>query len=172
MGPRGPQMYYLRENGASWALVARDLGTGSEREILTDQPGNLRGIRPSPDGKTLALMIGGDGSDAVFTMDAGGGALREVHRGMYSGASQIVWTPDNRYFFFYFFFLSWDGDPPANRLWRGDAATGEVVRMSGHGKAFHWVQPALHPGGRRIAFVGGTTHGEVWMMTDLPGGRN
>ena len=168
MGPAGPQMYYMRENGAFWALVARDLGTGSERELLTNQRGNFRGIRPSPDGKTLALIIGGDGSDALFTIDAGGEALREVHRGMTSRASQIVWTPDSRYFFF----PSLAGDPPVNTLWRGDAATGEVLRMSEQGKAYYGRGSALHPGGRRIAFWGGQPHGEVWMMTNLPGERN
>jgi hypothetical protein len=165
-GPSGPRVYFARGTFESWSLVGRDVATGREFEVLQDGDwGEFTGFGASRDGETLALLLGKGG---VVTVPAGGGTIREIQSGMtYSRQGGIIWAPDNRHFFF----QTYEGDPPAHTQWRADAVTGEVVRTSEPGAAFHWVSAQLHPDGRRVAFEGGESRGEVWMMTNLPGAR-
>jgi len=165
-GPAGPRVYYARGTLQSWSLIGRDVATGREFVVLpAGDWGQLPGFGASPDGETLALLLGKRG---VVTVPAGGGTIREMQSGMnYSREGGVIWAPDGRHFFF----QTWEGDPQVHTLWRADARDGEVERMSEPGAAFHWVQAQLHPDGRRIAFEGGEGRGEVWMMTGLPGAR-
>lgn len=163
-GPAGPRVYYTRGTRDSWSLVGRDVATGREFEVLPASDWGRPGLRGSPDGQTLALLL----DKAVLTVPAGGGAIRELTSGLnYSRDGGVVWAPDNRHFFF----QTWEGDPQVYTLWRADSRTGELERMSEPGGAFHRGPAELHPDGRRIAFEGGQSRGEIWMMTNLPGSR-
>jgi Tol biopolymer transport system component len=165
-GPAGPRVYVARGTGDSWSLVGRDVATGREFDVLqAGDWGQFTGFGASPDGETLALLLGKGG---VLTVPAAGGTIREIHSGLtYSRQGGVLWAPDNRHFFF----QTYEGDPPAHTLWRADVVTGEVVRTSEPGMAFQRGGGQLHPDGRRIAFEGGEVRREVWMMTNLPGAR-
>jgi len=163
-GSAGPVLYYRRGLWDDWTIISRDLGSGEEREIVSNEGVEIDALSPSPDGVTLAIMLG---NGTLVTVPGRGGSMRVVHRGQHSNKAGIAWTPDSRYFYF----LSWEGEDPAYTLWKGDAATGEAEQVSETGAAIRWGQPVVHPDGNRIAFVSGEARAEIWMMTNLPGSR-
>lgn len=165
MGSDGPILFLRRGVSNDWTLVAHDLETGNERDLVAHAGDEIDAVAASPDGSVIALMLSGE---TIVTVPGQGGAMRVVHHGQFSNHAGITWTPDSRYFYF----LSWEGEePPVYTLWKGDAQTGEAVQVSETDAAIGWAQAVVHPDGNRIAFVSGEARAEIWMMTNLPGSR-
>jgi dipeptidyl aminopeptidase/acylaminoacyl peptidase len=72
---------------------------GEPRELLPqDWNGDSHSPRWSPDGKEVAFVSDRDGRNAIFIVDAGGGAPRRLTRGENERAEQTdpAWSPDGR----------------------------------------------------------------------------
>lgn len=90
--PDGKTGYYASQKRAGleadrWRLMARDIASGAERELLPTWDRNADGYVAAPDGKSLLVMAGDQGRDRWFrvTLDAKGNA----------GAPQPVITEHN-----------------------------------------------------------------------------
>ncbi len=146
--PDGRTIYY--EMGAG--IVARDLGTGQERQIRSDS----RHFALSPDGRFLAVAREDPPprSSALEIVALDTGHSREL-----PGFSSPVafykvfcWSADGRFLFF-----SKDAE-----LWRVAVENGVSEKL---GIAMGGLlQVRVHPDGRRIAFSGSQLGAELWAM--------
>jgi peptidoglycan hydrolase-like protein with peptidoglycan-binding domain len=91
-GPAGPRVYRARGTFQSWSLVGLEVQTGREFEVLpAGDWGPWPGFGASPDGETLALLLGKGG---VLTVPAAGGTIREIQSGLtYSRQAGVIWAP-------------------------------------------------------------------------------
>jgi Tol biopolymer transport system component len=173
--PDGKTLYFARELEAGanhWWLVARELASGSERQVarLARSSRELASgwdlhVSVSPDGRRVALAEQDPESRTVkiSVLQASGGAAREVYRTpspiMASGV--LCWTPDGR-----------------NILFRGvdDQRNTDVIVVPSTGGESRRIRGVpgfwgfnLHPDGRRFTInYGGTTKGEIWVIENLP----
>ena len=133
-------------------FLARDLGTGREREIYRNQEKTLHDrCALSPDGQHIAVC----GQTALEILPTAGGARRELLKceGEFSQVgfySTMAWTPDGRYLLFY------GRDEGRHELWRIAAAGGRPERVGElpPGLAMAWSALRIHPDGQQIAFTG------------------
>jgi Tol biopolymer transport system component len=121
------------------------------QQILTD-------ISVSPDGETLALGFRG----GIVLAPASGGKPEVLHRreaGHLRGRGRLPWTPDGTHILFTVNYMS---DPPRpDELWAVSVDSGEARRLL----SFDNLRNVrLHPDGRRLAFTGGSTLAELWIM--------
>lgn len=177
LSPDGGTLFYSvvdpDRTSDSWlTLVARDLASGEERRLgEIGWPGR---IEVSPDGSAVAAVVHdpaqGENAGSLGTLPVGGGAPRPLHRrpeGTYSFA--FAWTPDAASILL---FTAKSTRDPADRevtLWSVDA-NGEVARRLRLAEHVNPANLAIHPDGRRIAFMAGKARGEVWVMEGLGAG--
>jgi Tol biopolymer transport system component len=147
----GSTLYYthLRHDGAS--VFARDLATGTEREILPQMGVNLS---LSPDERYLAAWWQG-GHVGILPVE--GGEPRILHEVEGGVAHSVAWAPDGHILFVVRGQESLD-------LMRihpegGDART---LLSMGPDEVFRGI--ALHPDGRRVAIQSGEIALEVWVL--------
>jgi Tol biopolymer transport system component len=98
ISPDGKTAYMNRvpPGAKSPRLIAREIDTGQEREVL--QESGMFAL--SHDGKLLAVSHS-DGKDVVIdVLPAAGGPKREVYRVQGFQYADITWTPDGRYLMF------------------------------------------------------------------------
>ncbi len=129
----------------------------------------------SPDGKTLLMMgdkagDGGPGHENLYSVDAGGGAVKEL---THFTNGRVLWPT-----------MSYDGKAVVFErgfgIWKADARTGKAEEVkitlrglpSGPGVTHEavtaWGGLALSPDGKKIAVTGG---GEVWAAASHEGGE-
>ena len=148
LSPDGRTIFYAVGVDDGQRLMRFDIerSQGTELRNVTFPAGReIVSLAVSPDGLQLATtLIGG----FVEVMPAAGGPSREVFRpaapemGTGSLRQALSWTPDGR-------FLLWA---------RGDSSLWKVPALGGYaekvGLNMRVKTPALHPDGRRLAFVG------------------
>jgi Tol biopolymer transport system component len=145
--PDGRTIYY--EMGAG--IVARDLGTGQERQVRSD----ARHFAPSPDGRFLAVGREDPSTKAgvleIVALDTG--QAREILRVPDPSVFYKVlsWSANGRFLFF--------GN---GELWRVAVESGgsEKVGIAMAGL----LDVRVHPDGRRIAFFASQFGAELWAM--------
>ena len=81
----------LRRGGK---LVSRDLASGKEKVISPDGWEKCSGPAWSPDGRTIAFALLGDGSNAIYLVPADGGTPTKVYDKQ--GACQPHWSPSGK----------------------------------------------------------------------------
>jgi Tol biopolymer transport system component len=107
VSPDGRTAYYRRwvsgeGSTEQFAIVARDLAQGTDREILRGPNLNLGHQSLSPDGRYLSTITGGppDSPVVVSVVPVAGGDAREVMRAQGEEALNAgVWAPDGRSLF-------------------------------------------------------------------------
>jgi len=171
----GKQIFYRRvhigKTAYSWSVVARDLETGEEKELLSGDKYVPIAFAISPDGQQLAFSD----TQVLQVMPSGGGEPREVLRlqpsETFAFATRPVWTPDGRHILFGKGKLYPD-DPEteANQsfeLWRIPVEGGEPQKLGLAIKGFR--QLSVHPDGRQIAFTqpGARRSNEIWAMENF-----
>jgi len=119
-------------------------------EPLIDKPGSYRFPRLSPDGKRLALAMGGDDGWRIWVRDLPKGPGSQVT--FNNSATYPVWTPDGRYLFY----RGADGI----YLIRADGA-GSPRRLLENGG----FPESVSPDGRRLAYYvnGESTKRDIWI---------
>jgi Tol biopolymer transport system component len=150
--PDGRTIYY--EMGAG--IVARDLGTGQERQIRSD----ARHFALSPDGRFLAILREDPPNkfSALDIVALDTGQSRELLRVPDAVVFYKVlsWSADGRFLFF-------NGVPGrTTELWRVAVENGVSEKL---GIAMEGLlQVRVHPDGRRIAFFASQLGAELWAM--------
>jgi len=174
LSPDGKTIFFLTggEPKLRGGVVARDIGTGQEREIARAPylAGNGWGrAAVSPDGSFVAFRSPVDEHQwtALRIVSATGGELRELFRFRQSETNNkdgTAWTPDGRNILF----VRCTGKDGIPELWRIPIAGGEPQRTGLSMESMGFVAP--HPDGRRIAFDTGNRGGspnELWVLENF-----
>jgi WD40 repeat protein len=90
-------------------VVGLDAG---ERRVMTETSGWLNDLSWSPDGRSLAVMVG-DPSTSIRVVDVATGDSRPIARCSVHYDAPLRWSPDGRYLI--------DDCPDAPGLYRADA---------------------------------------------------
>jgi Tol biopolymer transport system component len=144
------------------AIIARDLSSGTERELLRRE--SFGDVVLSPDGKWLAaIAFNGTSGASLLVMPADGGTEREVLRvsGQETLGAFVAWLPDNRSLLF--------------RKFAKGATRRDPWRISIDGEGLRELNlngvlgpnPSIHPDGRQFAFASGSPSLEVWTLENF-----
>jgi Tol biopolymer transport system component len=158
--PQGHEESRLR----SYKLVRMNLETGAHLELFQTPPGGpgmIRGLRPSPDGQTLAFgYCPPGGPDRLVLLPASGGELQEVIAGTFS---EVAWMPGGNALLAY----GWLGDRGENmEVFYLDLEQGIPHPLGITGEDLG-LRLDAHPGGHRIAYTSGSTGSELWVMENF-----
>jgi Tol biopolymer transport system component len=165
----GRTLYLNRASAKSsvQALVARDLQSGQEREILRREGppdyATLGWVALSPDGRLLAITAFDKStqSGSLLVIPAEGGQPRELLRTPASGPEQlgawVEWSPDGKYVIF-------RKGSPTRENFRIPVEGGTPLKYAGD-----WmVGPSTtNPDGRQVAFAMGQHKIEIWAMENF-----
>jgi Tol biopolymer transport system component len=169
----GSEIYVRRANQETINIVARNLSSGTERELASwPRPASAMNDylgRPSlsPDGRQIATVMSHSATEAsVILIAPGSGETRTLRRGAASAPEVLMWAPDNRSVF-----VRWTspGTTPASpEVWRIPVTGGAPVRVEwtlGHDNR----EFRVHPDGRRLVYVVNTSPSqtEVRVLTGL-----
>jgi len=158
--PEGPQ----GRRDIQGRLLARDLGTGQEREIYGTPDGAFGLLALSPDGQhmiianpTTLLILPSAGGEPRELLKFEGGFSRDIT------AVTMAWTPDSRYL------LTVKGKGGNFELWRIAAAGGRPERVADElpTDPGSWRCLRIHPDGQQIAFTSRTVQQELWVMENF-----
>jgi Tol biopolymer transport system component len=152
-------VYRIRGNGnANW-LIARDMETGKEEELLSIE--NAMGFMAlgawslSSNGDEVAFSIREEANEpfALKIMSVATGECRTLDEDQ---IFQMTWAPDG-----HDLLVTRKG----KELWRVSAEGGEPQKLLG------WkeipIGPRIHPDGQRIAFFSGSKISEMWVMENF-----
>jgi len=153
----------------SYKLVRMNLETEAFTELFQTPPGGpgmIRGLRPSPDGQTLAFgYCPPGGPDRLVLLPSQGGEIREIAEGCFT---EIAWMPSGDGLLAY---GSSDEEAESFEVFYVDLAGGGVHPIGIFGEDLS-LRIDVHPDGQRIAYnsTSGTTGTELWVMENfLPG---
>ncbi|GAB2585932.1 peptidase S9 [Paractinoplanes abujensis] len=138
----------ITEQGGSLrtTLVAIDVATGERRDLAAGPAHEYGAPRISPDGATVAFTVHEvstpeePGDSWLALMPVAGGAVRDLTAGWDRRPEAARWTPDGATLI-----VAADDDGRAP-LWRVDAETGEVTRLTSDNGFYYDVRVA--PDGR------------------------
>jgi len=163
----GKTLFYDYENSAFeyYRIMARDLETGKETELLRHPPHDNNQLSLSPDSKKLAIILREEKNMRMLkVMPVEGGEPVELHRYELEGREliDIDWSPDGRYIYFS------KQTSGGWELWRVSSEGGEAeyLRL----KMFRFMHLNVHPDGQRIIFasyVGDEMLPEIWVMENF-----
>jgi Tol biopolymer transport system component len=163
----GKTLFYDYENSAHeyYRILARDLATGKETELLRHPPLDNNQLSLSPDGKRLAVILREEKNmRMVKVMPVEGGDPVELYRFELEGREivNLDWSPEGRYVYF-------DKRTPVGwELWRvpSDGGEAEYLQL----RMFRFLHLNIHPDGQRIVFssmVGDMMLPEIWVMENF-----
>ena len=169
MSPTEDEIYVRRTTISTVALVAKNLQTGAERELMSrPRPAGISDtvMRPyvSPDGRHVAAVTrSANGEHAVIVIAAESGSAVEMMKGTPVELSILMWAPDSQ-----------------SLLVRRavDAGSAETLRVPVAGSepvAVNWTlghdtrEFRVHPDGHRVVYVVNTVQAEseVRALTDV-----
>lgn len=160
----GKAIFYARNPSEAHkrrCMIARDLESGQDRELYHSLVGVGLSLAVSPDGQRIAFSsFEGKPMAAILkVIPANGGEARELLRLNGANFGGVAWSADGRQLFFV------KRSSKGNELWRIPAEGGEPRGLGVTLRAAS--QLSVHPDGRRIAFDGGETKSEVWVMENF-----
>jgi len=119
----------------------------------------------SPDGKRIAFISDRSGAENVWTMDIGGGDMRQVTDEREHLLHNPAWTPDGDFIVARKAYVS-TRSIPAGSIWlyhrSGGGGVELVERLHGEQSQKNIAEPAFSPDGRYLYFSQDTTGGSVW----------
>ncbi len=161
--PDGKRIYYLSSivDTAEQALIERDLGAGTERELIRRKFLGTPAVLP--DGRHIAIR----GSDlpskgwSVLLIPAAGGEPRELLRvnAPESVTMALTCTPDGRGIIVRKMLSH------SNELWLVPVGDGQPRRLDIDSNPSSPIR--VHPDGRRIAYMAGEVKREVWVLENF-----
>ncbi len=170
LSPDGKTLFYQTGgNDKEQGLVAHDLATGAERDLIRMPARSwLQAPTVSPDGERLAFIVARYGEPPILmTVASSGGEPRTLLRLEEPQEIQwlggLAWSRDGRYLFFVA-----SGGPsaaPTVDLWRILADGGQPHALGLGMKGVGTFD--IHPDGRRLAFTGQQNRMEVWVLKNL-----
>jgi Tol biopolymer transport system component len=165
LSPDGATLYFRTfadAKGEISLVVARDLGSGSEREVYRFT-GPVGSPSPSPDGTALAFAViePANRRCSIVVVPSRGGETRTVFAlpdgyALAANRGLVLWGPNKRLIF-----------TPTNAKREAEVWS---VRVDGGGaqkldlNLTAMMQPQLHPDGRRLLFRAGEVTKEIWAM--------
>jgi Tol biopolymer transport system component len=173
MNPDGKSITYKEarasaDGAATRAIVARDLVSGTERQLYSRAPGDgaFWGLSISPDGATLAFAQGKD----IVVLPTAGGPPRTLSNIAVSQPGGISWSGDGRSLYVA---AALSGEPgpgePTDEIMRVSIADGRAEKLNVAGEGL--TRLSVDRGGRWMAYVAGRPRGEIWKMERIPVGR-
>ncbi|WP_049568485.1 alpha/beta hydrolase family protein, partial [Streptomyces sp. SBT349] len=139
-------------NGSQrFALVAIDVATGTRRTLVDDPSLDHEAPRLSPDGSRAAMAVNrrfspeDPGDTWLVLVDVASGEARDLTAGWDRMPGTPTWTPDGTAL------VVAADDGGRSPLWRVDAETGEVTRLTPDDGAY--TDPRVSPDGRWVYAV-------------------
>ncbi len=157
----GHRVYYNRGKSSSAPLaIEHDLRTGTEREF----PG-VRGAIASPDGRfLLASPWSDDRVPELRLVPTAGGDSRVIYSVNEGGLPWANWTPDGKHI------LVKHVGKGHDDVLLVPVDGGAPTKLDLPGARWGWM--AMHPDGKRIAYLAGQPEEEVWVIENaLPPAR-
>ena len=167
LSPDGRTLYLMRTDARSKlpALVARDLESGREREIL--RRGSMNTISLSPDGRLFAVTAFDKQWGSVLLVPVEGGEPRELVRTLNSGpesvGSYVRWLPDGKSLLIRKGPV--DGAVNGRETFRLPLEGGTAVK---YGAEWTKGPASINPDGHQVAVMMGEHKIEVWTMENFP----
>jgi len=162
LSPDGSHVAYSRDTGEAEAVFVQVSSSNGAHRVTTP-PAGARDQRPvwSPDGRKLAFIRQSEDACLVMVIASTGGAEREVGR-CDQGHDAFDWTPDGLGLV-----MGGRGVAPGQ-----GAALHRLDLRSGRWQALDYPRapadvdsmPRYSPDGRWLAFVRGTSLGDLWLM--------
>jgi Tol biopolymer transport system component len=152
----GQRIYYNRGTGGPVpAAVERDLRTGTEREFA-----GVRAGVASPDGRfLLASPWSEDRIGELRLVPTGGGEARVVYSVSEGGLPWANWTPDGKHI------LVKHVGKGHDDVLLVPVDGGAPQKLDLPGAKWGWL--AMHPDGKRIAYLAGQQEEEVWAIENV-----
>jgi Tol biopolymer transport system component len=152
----GQRVYFSRSSkGGQTSAIERDLETGREREFS-----GVRSGIASPDGRFLLESPWRDGRIAELKLvPTAGGDPRVVYGVSEGGLPWADWTPDGKHILVKH--VGKDRDDVLLIPIDG----GAPVKLDLPGARWGWM--AMHPDGKRIAYLAGKQEEEVWVIENF-----
>ena len=171
LSPDGKRVAYARRQGADWDIWVREISGVGLKNLTSGSHSN--NVQPafSPDGRRVAFRSSRDGGGVFLVDSAGGHLLRLADFGFHP-----AWSPDGKQIA-----ISTDTfqEPaefsPSRRSRIFLVTVGSRAVRAVTAPNFDAVQPAWSPNGRRIAFWGANSGGDVdlWSIAvDRPVGES
>lgn len=165
LSPDGQKLYYTNFINDQIAIIARDLATGTEREVA--RRSCCGPVSLSPDGRYLALVEKNkaEKSSAVLLIPVQGGEPQVVSRASFPQAlfGWVSWTHDSRQII-------------VTRVFENGQGRNELLLIPISGgtpkpfddlQGYRWGRIRPHPDGRRIAYPTGEAKSEVWVLENF-----
>ena len=108
----------------------------------------------SPDGQWLAIGTGAPGEEGTLRIVPAAGGEARVLRRRQGFFRKPQWTPDGRYLMYL----------AGTQLYRLPAEGGEPQPVGVQAQNSNQSIFAIHPDGRKLAFLGGNPKGAIWVM--------
>jgi Tol biopolymer transport system component len=151
--------YRIRGRGTANCLMAKDMLTGREKELLKTEGSTVlafaAGWALSPDGKNIAFAIR-EGADSPYVLKIISVETGDIKGTGIDGVWQIAWTDDGRHLVF---------TKNLKELWTVPIEQGEPKKLLGWNEML--LFPSIHPDGQRIAFFSGGYVSEMWTMENF-----
>jgi Tol biopolymer transport system component len=159
----GPQAKSVIYSNPDVAILERDLSTGREAVLVRAAPGDwLFGTGLSTGGHRLAFTKTtrqrGTGVATLAIREADGTILELARQATPGSLVFLEWTPDDKAL------LYGVVNGPRLRVWRVPAAPGGTPVDTGITIESTRPRVSLHPDGRSLMYVSGSTAFEVWVM--------
>jgi Tol biopolymer transport system component len=161
ISPNGKELFLVRWEGMSVnRILARNLGNGSEKELLRQQGTQPLSLALSPDGRWLAL-VNRESDRHLEIIPAAGGEPRTLCTWSQSGGhpSDPFWTKDGRNILI--------SRNMKRELWSISIDGGEPQKLGTSDSRID--EPDIHPGGHQIVFSSMTRGGSsgIWVMENF-----
>lgn len=154
----GQRIYFARpDKDKKPVTFERDLATGREREIPGTRDGSP-GIA-SPDGRFLLQTFQKDKGSELRLVPVAGGEGRIIHSVAEGGLPWANWTPDGKHV------LVKHVGKGHDDVLLVPVDGGAPTKLDLPGARWGWM--AMHPDGKRIAYLAGQQEEEVWVIENV-----